>query len=309
MSAKKKVGQKKPDTIRSVIGEKISDSLVPATLALAEGILAMVPCPGDRPYSSLHAAKLRIQMLAGKFHEMTWIFAQYNGVTYRINGKHTASILVADPLLLQRLGRMMIRWKTYKVNSFEEMGALYASIDTGPDKRSLKDVIHSYLATHKSLSQIPVATGCAAASGIGYATWGATYSRRPMEVRADLLGANVKFVWDLCTLLSEARQEERNAISRFAVVAAIYLAWQKTSKGTMAFWRQVRDGVGGTVVPQTTRLHDYLHTHRTGRASGNYESTSPEQLFRMSIHEWNNWRAKPKTSADFDPNNLNPVAE
>jgi hypothetical protein len=77
-----------------MIGEPKTRKL---TKGLAEEFAGMPPAPHDRPLNSTRCAVLKTAFDLGKFRTCEWAkaYCEETKTTYRINGKHTSTVLAS----------------------------------------------------------------------------------------------------------------------------------------------------------------------------------------------------------------------
>src|SRR5437588_9812019 len=94
-------------------------TVVRATPQLAQRFANMAGCPGDRPLNSDRCNQLRRIIANQEFRTAEWASAVCEGKEYRVNGKHTSTILTE---IDGSFPDVMVIVEKYACDSLEALG-------------------------------------------------------------------------------------------------------------------------------------------------------------------------------------------
>jgi hypothetical protein len=280
---------------------------VEVTKKIAEQFATMDPAPSDRPLSPRRLEVYKKIMEAGQFRPVTWAsaFCKETGGTYRVNGKHTSTLLAAQV----KMPTFYAVIEQYSCDTLEDVARLYSTFDSKMQSRTTKDINVSFAATVPELAEVEISDKNIniSVSGMSYAKWMEDYfSIQPAE-RAELLIEHPKFVLWIHHILGnkfkpregEVRQTGKH-MQRLPVTAAMFLTHQKDASDAETFWTAVRDETGsGPEVPDR-RLSKFLLLSISGgggrsRGSTTKKIVSNREVFVKCLQAWNAWRQDRET--------------
>ncbi len=275
------------------------------TKALARQFMEMDPAPHDRPLSERRLLVYERLFSQGSFRPCTWATAtcKETGTTYRVNGKHTSTILS----MMEPLPEYYVTIEEYDCETLDDVARLYATFDSKMQSRTVGDINASFAATVPELREIAGRTINVSVSGLSLHFWGrkASASRQPAE-RAELILEHSDFIKWLDKLFTSnlTKQERRSCqhLIRMGVVAAMFGSWNKAKGPATEFWMAVRDETGREPTLPDRKLSRFLLSTTANRGIGIHrKKTASEHEFMIKcIHAWNAWRKGVPTSLRYD---------
>lgn len=281
--------------------------VVKATNALAKRFHEMDPAPHDRPLKERIITNLTKAMKEGTFRTCEWssAYCKETKKEYRINGKHTSTILVGmngdSPTPRVILTR-------FECETLEDVARVYSTFDSRLGVRSTGDINKIYAASNPELSDIRIGIITACVYGLSYATWGESYFTRSPEDRAELLLGNVDFVKFIDKLVTGSRQGKATFgvehIRRGPVFTAIYKTFVKSKSDSKEFWEEVRDENDGDNRSPSRVLARWLRSVSVRGTNGKggvtaKATTAPREMIVKCLHAWNAWRADSYTDLKY----------
>lgn len=272
------------------------------------------PFVADRPLNRLHVAKLVSEMKQGHFlAEITTIMvASLNGVTYRLNGQHTATAVLQMVEKDQGFSLSGVTLLTFTVSDEAELRKLYARIDRGA-VRTNKDVTFSLLAgtsdfdgmSRRALNLLPI--------GLAFMKFEDFNKRKlyagetaGLDVQGEFLALSKKVGGFLDSL--DPRAINHGHMFRGPVVAALYATFSSDEENAELFWRAVATGVGfDSEEEPAARLRQMLMNISIG---GGLQTRSEkarvgyEQVYRACLHAWNRFQDEGTFSQALRPTTL-----
>lgn len=286
---------------------------VAVTRKLAKQFADMEAAPHDRPLSTRRLTVYEKLMKDGKFRPVTWATAECveTGGKYRVNGKHTSTLLAA----MDFLPEFYVTVEEYRCDGLEDVAQLYATFDSRMMSRTANDIYLSFAATCPEIKHLPQRVITSSATGIAYAKFGQdTYDRSQPAERAELVLEHSAFVvWfhDLLTRQGEYQDsipgvgmKKYQHILRQGVVAAMFKTWERSPENSTKFWLEVRDETGITPEVPTRKLARFLLTTglrnvKSGEKSSFTERAGLREIFVRCIHAWNAWRKGEPTKLQY----------
>lgn len=275
------------------------------TRALARQYAEMEPVPHDRPLSERRLAVYQQLLKQGLFRPVTWAaaFCKATGGTYRVNGKHTSTMLSG----LEQLPEFYVVVEEYLCDTLEDVVQLYATFDSKMQSRTASDINMSFAGTVPQLAGMHRRFVNTAVSGLSWALLGERCAHSQPAERAELLLEHTDFVlWlhDLfcgggVTITTSAKH-----LARQAPTAAIFVTWQKNKADALSFWTAVRDETGEKPDFPDRKLAKYLlNTASDKGMGGRYKVSSrvavPREMYAKCMHAWNSWRSGEDTDLRY----------
>lgn len=276
---------------------------VRVTKQLARDFAEMDAPPQDRPLNERRLMVYRKMLANESFRPVAWATCRCKetGGTYRINGKHTSTLLSS----LETIPEFYAVVERYEAETLEDVARLYSTFDSKTQSRTASDINRAFAASVPELAILPTSLISLAVTGISYATWQDAYSSRVPAERAELMLDHVDFVLWLNDMIGGKKETYRH-LYRGPVVSAIFLTWQKSRKDAQAFWLAVRDETGESPSLPDRRLAKWLSTmnisfgmHSQGPSS---RRSTPREFFVRCLHAWNAWRKGQATDLKYFPN-------
>lgn len=280
------------------------------TPALIRRFAEMEPCPKDRPKKPPILAVVRKALEAGTFRTCEWASAtcQETGREYRVNGKHTSSVM-AD--MIGRLPDLFVVVSKFDCPTLQDLADLYATFDVRTSTRTTGDINRIYAASHPDLAALPAKVINTAVTGMAQNLWECSYATRPPEERALLMLEHTNFVLFAHAIWREPEKENSDHLVRGPVAAAMARTFFKCPKAANVFWRLVRDANTGDPRSPDRVLHKYLTTHSVSMGHGiksRKSAAAAREIFVKCIHGWNAWRRGESTSLKYHPDAKTPAA-
>lgn len=274
---------------------------VRVTTAIAKEWMGLPCIPHDRPLSERRLEIYKKLLAEGKFRPVTWAkcLCEEDNVVYRINGKHTSTMLAG---MNGDLPEFFATVESYGCEKIEDLPQLYATFDSKTQSRNPSDINRTFAASNPDLVDLPSKTVNVVVSGLGYAKWqDGSYGKQSAE-RAELILENVEFaLW-----FRETAVMGRPAmLYRGPVAAAMYLTWSKSKKDATTFWESVQHETGTTPDCPDRVLAKWLLLCSVNAGKGAERSPSrkaePREFFVKSILAWNAFRKNEKTTLRYYP--------
>lgn len=128
---------------------------VRATQKLAEQFATMAPCPHDRPLKQSIMRMLQNAMDEGQIRTFVWAsaFCHEDAKTYRVNGKHSSTLLSKQEWPLTSIDTPHVSVEEYECDTLKDVADLYCTFDSGKSGRSIGDMSRVYL-TDPDLAEV-----------------------------------------------------------------------------------------------------------------------------------------------------------
>ncbi len=273
----------------------LSDEEINLTKAAAYHFLELESFPGERPVRERHVQFLFDEWSANRFLWQNIIIASAkvagSDVEYRINGQHTCWMRVSVHERYEPLD-CRVRAMCYQVQNDEQLRALYSVFDRGAPR------------TQGHIGQV-ILMGTKAGEGInkrfmgalvgGFKLyWGGESGRRAELSMNDWCGIienNYSTIFNVVGRYFSNRCQSLAWMRRASVIAAMYFIFEKNVEAADEFWSRVIDGVNLTSKGDPRwQLRNYLMTHGHSVVGG-LEKVGTEDMLRICINMWNNWRS------------------
>jgi hypothetical protein len=279
---------------------------VRVTKALAREFADMEAAPRDRPLSERRLHVYQRLFAQGSFRPCTWVRADCveTGATYRVNGKHTSTLLSG----LEPLPEYYVTLESYNCETLEDVAKLYATFDSKLQSRTASDINLSFAGTVPELAGLSRKAINLTVSGVNYHLDGAgtAPSTKQMAERAEVLFDHADFaVWMQGLFAGSERGERHNSrhLQRASVVAAMFGTWFKAKGPATEFWAAVRDETGESPNLPDRKLARYLLTVGVNGGMGvrRVRVADGKEIYVKSLHAWNAWRRKENTDLKYYP--------
>lgn len=279
------------------------------TKQLAKQFAEMAAAPHDRPLSERRMMVYRKMLQEGTFRPVTWSCAVCveTGDVYRVNGKHTSTVLAA----MEKLPDFYVTVEEYECDTLEDVARLYATFDSKMASRTASDINMSFAATVSELSGIPARVINPAVSGMSYHIWHDRTGHHQAAERAELLMEHPDFVIWLAEMVSSGEGGNSRSICRQPVVAAMFAGWQKSKSAATEFWTAVRDETGPTPDLPSRKIAKYLGATsvKNGTGAAKVKAASIREIYVRCLHAWNAWRKGEQTNLKYYPDADIPTAK
>jgi hypothetical protein len=273
------------------------------TKKLAQEFATMDPAPHDRPLRESRMLVYERLLREGKFRPITWAsaFCKETGGTYRVNGKHTSTMLS----MWDEKVDLFITVERYECETLDDVGRLYATFDSKMQSRTASDIYVSFAGCVPSLAEIQHRTLVLAVTAMNLVIVGGDSLKdkgsQPAD-RAELLLDNAPFVVWLQELVGKGSTIANIHLKRGAVVAAVFATYQRDSREALKFWTEVRDETAPKPDFPTRKLAKYLimnfsRTKKSPRQVG--ARISDREIYVKAIHAWNAWRKNEATNLAY----------
>lgn len=253
----------------------------------------------DRPLSERRMQVYERIIRGGGFRPVSWAkaYCTETGQTYRVNGKHTSTVMhgIADDL-----PELYAVIEVYECDTLEDVAKLYATYDSKMQSRTAGDINASFASCVKGLGALPGRTINLIVSAISYADFQDTYSQIQAADRAERLLECSDFALWASGIIGD-RKKETAHLWRIAVVAAMKRTYDRKKSDATEFWEAVRDDTDPKPNQPTRKLSRFLLTHnpRNGAHTQHRFKVSAREFFVKSLHAWNAWKTDETTALNY----------
>lgn len=273
----------------------------PITTALAKKFAEMDPAPDDRPLSEARMMVYRKLINDGVFRPVQWAMAycKETGGTYRINGKHTSTLMAGMNPLPDGLYAVV---EIYECDDLRDVSRLYSTYDSKLQSRTVSDINRSFAACVNELSGVHKRVIDRVPSAVWYSRMQEGMKSLTPQERAEALLEHSDFaVW--LDKLVESTGVRCGHMRRMPVVAAIFATYQKAPRLALEFWTAVRDETGPKPDLPDRKLARWLILNSSNvsgsRAAGARYRVKDREFFVKCLHAWNAWREDAKTNLQY----------
>lgn len=285
--------------------------VVSVTPALAKRFSEMERCPADRELRPARMDRIKNIIEKGELRTCEWAsaFCEETGQEYRVNGKHTSTVLATMNGSAPKGTKVVVA--KYRCRTLADVSRLYSTFDSRLSIRTTTDINRVFAHAEESLRDLNDGLIGLAVTGMSFATWGARYSsEHPAEERAELLLKHPGFVLWLNQLYSGGEDNCR-FLKRGPVASAMFKTWGKAQAASTTFWSSVRDGSSPNTHSPDRKLQRWLlsYTVNTGmgsRVQGKGRADAREMMVKC-LHAWNAWRRNEDTDLKYYANAKLPV--
>jgi hypothetical protein len=266
----------------------------PLTERKADWYLGLPELPGERPLNDArHAAELSREMESGEFlpETVTMATVEIDGVTYKLNGQHTA----AARKMFNGSHDYPVRWVHYRVPSVIDAARLYMKYDPKLATRSYHHLFQAFNANVGMFSQIQMKVLKLAAIAIAFDKGGRTETGKrnlPGQARIELPAQHTTEVELMADIVPTPRDARH--LMREPVFCAIYQTILINQRSARQFWVAVRDGENMPKADPRKRLEVYLrensYAQGRGGAVARTRKATFHEMYSKCIHAWNAWR-------------------
>ena len=304
---------------------------VEVTRLLAQGHASLESVPGDRPLSERRLQVYRKILKEGSFRPVAWATALCleTGTTYRVNGKHTSTILAGCPDPFP--SGFYAVYEEYECPTLADAAELYSTFDSATQSRTSRDIYLSFAGAIHDLRELPASCIVQAISGIALHDANGNMSKlaatTPAE-RAEALFDHVEFVQWLHTVLSNtlnplpashggcgltmgkgrSKQNKAKHLSRAPVIAAMLATWKRDPMAAGTFWCAVRDETGAHPGTPDRKIARYLMQVCLDSGSASKVKVDQRQMMVKCLHAWNAWRRGETTNLNYHADREVPAA-
>lgn len=254
----------------------LPSQLLALTHSLCSSHAALPNVEGDRILNSEHVKALRTAYDAGLWHTPEWATAIYNGITYRLNGQHSAAMLLQLPAFPTGLS---VHVKQFTCCTYEELVELFAQFDKKESMRTdaqRRNVYRANVPALKGAKQTHINDALAGIAwyskhvdGMGIATerdkcnW--------MKSKADF----ITFIGPFCTV---------TRLRKSGISAAIYDTYQADKEYAKTFWQLVKDESHEDPDHPTRWLGKWLSNLASKDSN---KKAKQHELYARALHCWN----------------------
>lgn len=263
---------------------------VKITRKLAQEFALMERAPHDRELQPRRLEHITRIINEGRLRPPEWVcaYCTATGVTYRINGKHTSTVISGLNKIPDYLKAITSK---YECQTLEDVADLYATFDAKFTTRSVRDIYTVFGQSHPDLVEVQSHVLAICAAGIAYSTYENGATRVPTEEKARKLLEYSDFVLFVASL--SIRAAEYRWLARSSVVAAMHKTWQKSKTGCVSFWKSVRDGDDPDPQSSSRVLQRWLMTSSLSSKSAVFTEGSrvtDHEMLSRCILAYNSWR-------------------
>lgn len=277
------------------------------THALGTEFSEMEPAPNDRPKRDWRCEQIRSALQSGVFRTCEWAscYCKETKKTYRINGKHTSTVL--SEMNGNAPKGLQIIVERFEADTLRDVAHLYSTFDRRGSSRSTGDINVAFSASVPELAEMKQRLVSLCVTGMSYATWEENGKYRPAEERALLVVENKDFLLWFEKVVGE-RTSSNCHLSRGPVVAAMFKTWQKSHKAATDFWEEVISESNSSAQSPSRKLSRHLLTStvRSIRSTGTGAKMKDgrkiegfHSLYCRCLHAWNAYRRNATTDLKY----------
>jgi hypothetical protein len=264
----------------------------------------MMKAPRERTIKQWRLDSREKAIEGGTFRTTVWaeVYCIETQDTMRVNGMHTSTVL-CKLFDAGKNPKVYVTFEKYEADTLLDVANLYSTFDTRDQSRSVGDVNSAHAASIPELASLNMNVMNNIVAGMAMATWGTHYTRcaEPQE-RAALLAAHTDFVtWCEGTVFDGGAKAKWRHLYRAAVIAAMFMTWNKDPDDATEFWLAVRDKTGESPDLPDRVLAEWLTITAVNYAAGakrKKRATNAEFLAKC-IHGWNAWRRNTSTNLKY----------
>jgi hypothetical protein len=245
--------------------------------------------PTERDLEPARLAYLADRLLGGTWMPCQWATVLFNGVEYRVNGRHSSTTMIEYEEVLP--DQIVIHQDAYKAANAEQMGVLFRQFDNKGSVRSSKDVSGAYQGLVPALQGLNKARCKLAIEGACWQEKSIEKLPRPSkDDRYELLlsPSYHKYILWMDKIISVKTPE----MLYDGVIGAMFVIFNTSESGAQEFWSHVAkddlndDGDARQVLSkELTSLH--VNRKEVGR-------TPDVEYYAKCIKAWNAFRAGDK---------------
>lgn len=257
----------------------------------------------DRSLSERRLQVYRRLISRGEFRPVTWAkaFCKETGQEYRVNGKHTSTLMAS--LDLKTVPEQSVIIESYEADTIEDVARLYSTFDSRQQTRTVGDINRSFASTIEELKGLNDIQVNMAVSALAFNLWPTTEGGwagkgKTAAERAELLFDDTEAILWLNNMIQKGPSHRH--LWRVPVAAAMIGTYKRDPKAATTFWTAVRDETGATPDMPDRKLAHFLLTMNIRGAPGSRSQSrrwraEPREFYVKCIHAWNAWRQN-KTS-------------
>jgi hypothetical protein len=285
---------------------KSSPKAAKVTAKMAKEWAEMDTVQMDRTLSERRLGVYRRLLMRGEFRPVTWakVWCKETGQEYRVNGKHTSTLLASVDLKTVPDQQVII--ETYEADSLEDVARLYSTFDSRQQTRTVGDINRSFASTIPELADLNDVQINLAVSALAFNLWPTTEGGwagkgKTAAERAELMFDNVDSILWINSLIQ--KNPDCRHMWRVPVAAAMIGTYLKNKQGATQFWTAVRDETGANPDLPDRKLARWLLTMRVrvsaGATEGKRWRAEPREFYVRCIHAWNAWRQNKPTDLKY----------
>jgi hypothetical protein len=270
---------------------------VKVTRKLALDHAQMDAAPGDRALSERRMELYTRFVKQKTFRSFEWAraYCKETRKRYRVNGKHTSTLLGGWSGALPEL---YVTITDFSCDTLADVAHLYSTFDSVATVRRPADINKMFATAVPELTGVQDHLINRMVAGINYAPTKEHYART-LEERAEVLLTEWPFVvWFVQNMYEgieiDARSKQRMLL-RGPVLGAMFGTYKRDKEAAKKFWLEVRDATAPSEGAVTRRLERYLrestlHRERTRVARDNAVPTDTRAMWSKCAIAWNAWR-------------------
>jgi hypothetical protein len=270
---------------------------LPLTVEAAKAHAALPQIKGDRGLQKTRMEHLIDAHERGLFHSPEWAicYCKETGLTYRMNGKHSANFLMGLNGHFPKT--LSVTIKRFECDSLSELAILFDQFDRSISVRTRGDSINVHKSLHGLLDKVSKTSVEKAVAGIAWYIKHVNGTFLSPADQAQLVHHYADFI---------AWQEPITGTTRMkraGVVAAMFATWNANPTKAMAFWILVKDQShedsrgGSRVLGKFLELAQYNPFETSTKIK--WDSRA---FYVKSIHGWNAHVTNTTTDLKYHPN-------
>lgn len=288
---------------------KMSESpkTVRVTRSLVDQFVNMEPAPYDRPLSERRLLVYERILNAGAFRPVVWasVVCYETNATYRVNGKHTSTMLSKLPKLPENFFVIIERWSC---DTLQDVGNLYNTYDSNLASRNNSDINLSFASTISELRGVSPKLINMTVTSAAFLRWPDAELRKvPQAERAEQLLDRTDFVkWlqGIVKTVTFGPNSLSKHLLRSPVTTAMMATYDRCPRVAGDFWEAVRDESDPDRNAPSRALARYLRSASmaTGPTTKNRKPVAFREMYVKCLHAWNAFRSGETTALAYYAN-------
>ena len=260
----------------------------PLTKEFLAKFLAYPPSPTELDRKDKRVKHLRDKAERGLLIPFQWSIAEFNGMTYRMNGRHSSEMLAA--LNGKFPNDLFVHLDEYSVESDGGLAMLFRQFDDRASGRSPADVAGAYQGLEPDLREVPRPPAKLAVEAI---TWyRKNVEKAPYEDGDDRYRVfHERALHAYIAWVSELFAHKVPELANDGVMAAIFGTYEANRARAEIFWPQVAKGGDEYQEGAPDRvLSEWLRAAIEEGTQENAAKLTPSQKYQGCVYAWNAWR-------------------
>ncbi len=272
----------------------LGTSIVKLTRQLVKELSGLPVFKGDRPFMKKRQAFLAERYASGLFYAPRFAVATMDGKRYRMNGRHSTSMLSEVSGGLP--GNLMAVIDEWKCDEPADLAVCFAQYDDRRSNRTPPEITNAHARVHSELDHISRTILCVIVNGLTYGLEdGKGMTAITADNRAALLHQHQDFVLWAAPLVGS------RTMSRVGVVGAMFRTYASDINDATLFWRwAANEDHPDRKHPSRVLARFLIETARPG-VHGRKVITA-RMYYVKCVHAWNAFRGGNGTALCYHRN-------